>query len=226
MRLWIFSNHGYGFGEDVRDAALAWAGTRGIEALVALSARGVRPPAPRGLGDRIRAPVRRRRFEAWREDAARAIGVEPRILDDINAVEFLTELRPRDAGLVAGFNQIFHEDAIRRLDPFLNVHPSVLPLYRGPVPSRWCLANGETRSGFTFHRVAHAVDAGEVLHQESVDLTGCSTAEEVDRRISAVAARSTGALLDRILLGAGEFRTARLDAREVYRVHLPYGGPR
>lgn len=226
MRLFVFSNHGYGFGEDVRDAAAAWAATREIPCVVVLSGRGIRPERPPGggLASWARRANDRFRFARWRRDAARRIGRPPVILDDVNAASFASGIEAADAGLVCGFNQIFGPEAIARFGQLVNVHPSVLPLYRGPVPSRWCLVNGEAQSGFTLHRVVARIDAGEVLHQEAVSLAGCTTPEEADRRISRAAAAHLAALLDRVVLDRGDFAMTRLDAKAIYRVHRDYAG--
>jgi methionyl-tRNA formyltransferase len=146
------------------------------------------------------------------------------IVDDVNAASFVSSIEAADVGLVCGFNQIFGPEAIARFAQLVNVHPSVLPLYRGPVPSRWCLANGEAQSGFTLHRVTARIDAGEILHQEAVYLQGCTTVEEADRRISQAAAARIAVLLDRVVLGRGDFTLTRLDAKSIYRVHRDYAG--
>jgi methionyl-tRNA formyltransferase len=45
----------------------------------------------------------------------------------------------------------------------INLHPSSLPKYRGPLPLAWALRNGDDRIGVTWHRMTNRFDAGPVL---------------------------------------------------------------
>jgi methionyl-tRNA formyltransferase len=150
-----------------------------------------------------------------------ALGTAPILVPDVNAPEFLRRIGPSSVGLVAGFNQIFQPEAIARFHSLVNVHPSVLPLYRGPVPSRWCLKNGESRSGYTLHRVEPEIDAGEILHQGVVDIPADATEASLDRVIAETAAPVAARWLRE--LESGERWTAETaDARAVYETQLVY----
>ena len=48
----------------------------------------------------------------------------------------------------------------------INIHPSELPNYRGPVPTAWAVANGEKQFGITIHYVDENIDTGDILVQE------------------------------------------------------------
>lgn len=47
----------------------------------------------------------------------------------------------------------------------VNLHPSLLPAYRGRAPINWAILRGETRLGLTAHRVSEGVDTGAILEQ-------------------------------------------------------------
>ena len=49
-----------------------------------------------------------------------------------------------------------------------NVHPSLLPAYRGPMPLFWQFHAGEQRMGVTLHRMTQAIDQGPILAQQSI----------------------------------------------------------
>ena len=60
-----------------------------------------------------------------------------------------------------------------------NLHPSLLPAYRGPSPLFWQFRNGEQRMGMTLHRASAEVDAGPVVSSADVPVTPGASAGEV-----------------------------------------------
>lgn len=52
----------------------------------------------------------------------------------------------------------------------VNVHPSLLPKYRGPAPIHWTLINGETVTGITTFQLTETIDAGNILLQREVQI--------------------------------------------------------
>jgi len=52
----------------------------------------------------------------------------------------------------------------------INMHPSLLPAYRGPSPYFWIYYNHEPRTGVTIHRIDAGEDSGDILAQESVEV--------------------------------------------------------
>ncbi len=48
----------------------------------------------------------------------------------------------------------------------INVHPSLLPKYRGSAPIQWAIANGDHITGVSIIRLAQKMDAGDILRQE------------------------------------------------------------
>lgn len=49
----------------------------------------------------------------------------------------------------------------------INVHPSLLPKYRGPSPIQWVLWNGERETAITIIKMSERMDAGNILYQEA-----------------------------------------------------------
>jgi methionyl-tRNA formyltransferase len=67
---------------------------------------------------------------------------------------------------------------------FLNVHPSLLPRYRGPYPLFWMLRHGDRGFGVTIHFMNEQLDTGDIAAQAEADLPdGCSS-EEADSTLS------------------------------------------
>lgn len=71
----------------------------------------------------------------------------------------------------------------------INVHPSLLPKYRGPNPYLQTILNGETTSGVTLHLVDDNYDTGAILIQDKVPIKAEDTSKELRER-TVVAARS------------------------------------
>jgi methionyl-tRNA formyltransferase len=89
-----------------------------------------------------------------------------------------------DGVVMASFDQIV---GLRALGlprhGWLNVHPSLLPAYRGPEPVYWAIADGAAVTGITLHRAAPKVDAGPILAQSRVPILDTDTAGTLTRRL-------------------------------------------
>lgn len=169
--------------------------------------------APRGLAA-LRAAWRRQRLR-WRT------GMAVWSVADVNAPAFLARVPAGADGLVAGFNQIFKPAAIERFASLVNVHPSLLPFYRGPTPSHWVLERGERATGFSLHRVVARIDAGEILAQGVVEVQGARDAADLDARIARAAAPVARRWLEHLENGAA-WIPERVDARAIYLHPVDY----
>ncbi|MFD6989034.1 methionyl-tRNA formyltransferase [Streptomyces sp. NPDC059943] len=79
-------------------------------------------------------------------------------------------LRAYEADLVVcyGFPWKFPSAALQAtMSGAINVHTSMLPKYRGPIPVNWAIRNGDREIGVTVHRMNEEFDSGEILVQES-----------------------------------------------------------
>jgi len=89
-----------------------------------------------------------------------------------------------DLVVLAGFMKIVRGEL---LDEFsgrmVNIHPSLLPKYKGLAAWKQALEAGETETGCTVHLVSAGVDSGKILGQARVSILEDYTAEEVHARI-------------------------------------------
>jgi methionyl-tRNA formyltransferase len=67
---------------------------------------------------------------------------------------------------------------------FMNIHPSLLPRYRGPYPLFWMLRHGERRFGVTIHFMDEDWDSGDIAAQAEVDLPDGISGDEADSTLS------------------------------------------
>ena len=89
-----------------------------------------------------------------------------------------------DLVALAGFMRILPADFVTRWDgKLLNIHPSLLPKYRGLDTHARALEAGDTHGGCSVHLVTPEVDAGEVLGQVAVAVLPGDTAETLAARV-------------------------------------------
>jgi len=69
---------------------------------------------------------------------------------------------------------------------FLNLHPSLLPLYRGPEPLFWLLRAGSRSTGVTLHFMDEHLDTGDIAAQAPIDLPDGASRAEVERLCAAL----------------------------------------
>jgi len=108
---------------------------------------------------------------------------------DPGLTSWVDDLAP-DFIVVACFEQILSEAfcALARRD-CLNIHPSLLPRYRGPTPLFWQLRAGEQATGVTLHRVTPEIDAGPIVDQQPVSLDDGLDGAAINERLAVAGAR-------------------------------------
>jgi len=100
--------------------------------------------------------------------------------------ELLRAVREDGVDLVAlcGFMRLLSADVIQRLGvPILNVHPSLLPAFRGLHPQRRALEAGVPVTGATVHFVDAGMDTGPILIQESLEVRPGDTEQTLSERL-------------------------------------------
>jgi methionyl-tRNA formyltransferase len=70
----------------------------------------------------------------------------------------------------------------------INVHFSLLPLYRGAAPANWAIVNGETSTGVTTMFIEEELDAGPVLIQRETLIGDTETTPELMQRLAIIGA--------------------------------------
>jgi len=87
-----------------------------------------------------------------------------------SALQRIKDINP-DLILVASFGQVISKE-ILNLPKFgsLNIHPSLLPKYRGPSPIQQVIIDGEKEAGVTIMKMIERVDAGPIITQRKIDI--------------------------------------------------------
>lgn len=131
---------------------------------------------------------------------------------DVNSVENLNRLREWDTDLLISIScpQIFKHDLIKLPHKgCLNLHGSLLPEYRGVMPSFWVLANGEKEAGSTLFFVNEKIDAGDVLVQRRFPIHAHDTLDSFIRTSKKIGAEMVIEGIEKI--SKGYFETKPLD---------------
>ena len=91
-----------------------------------------------------------------------------------------------DGMVMASFDQIVGTRALEiPAHGWLNIHPSLLPKYRGPEPVYWAIADGGKETGVTLHRAVAKFDSGPILGQAGVAIEDDDTAGTLTKRLVA-----------------------------------------
>jgi len=123
------------------------------------------PDRPRGRGRKSEAPPVKKAAEKYGIPV-----LQPERVRDDEFLQVFRELTPELVVLVA-FGQILPGEIIDfPAMGCINVHPSLLPRYRGAAPINWALIRGEVRTGVTVIRMDAGVDSGDILLQEETPI--------------------------------------------------------
>ena len=85
--------------------------------------------------------------------------------------------------LSLGFPYIIPKSIYSRHKIALNIHPTLLPKYRGPTTGAYILINNEVESGSTVHLIEEDADKGAIVAQSHVFLTPFDTLRSLQRKV-------------------------------------------
>lgn len=103
--------------------------------------------------------------------------------DETQVLESLREL-DIEFVLVCGFQHILRRPIIDAAKFCFNVHPSLLPAYRGPEPIVWGLLRHEKKFGITIHEVNEMIDQGDIVAQGEVTRPALPLQAVVESKLS------------------------------------------
>jgi methionyl-tRNA formyltransferase len=156
------------------------------------------PDRPRGRGRRLASPPA--------AEAAVELDLPLHQTESVNrpeSVEALAAVRP-DAVAVCAFGQLIKEPLLSEY-LMLNVHPSLIPRWRGAAPIERTLMAGDKRAGATIMRVTEDLDAGPVAIQEQIEVGDGDDYGSLSGRLAKLGGEILVEALDRIAQGSLEF---------------------
>ena len=141
------------------------------------------PDKPSGRGLKVRAtPVK---------VLAREKGIEvlaPPSLNDKSFIKRLVSVSS-EVFVVVSYGRIIPKNVLdaARIIP-VAVHPSLLPLYRGAAPINWVIINGESKTGTSIIKVSEKVDAGDIIAQRPLHISGSDDAVTLSDKLARLSA--------------------------------------
>lgn len=88
-----------------------------------------------------------------------------------------------DLIILAGYMRILSKKFVNSFDKIINVHPSLLPKYKGLNTVQRALDAGDTVVGCTVHYVTEELDSGDIIYQGLVDVEPNDTVKTLTKKI-------------------------------------------
>ncbi|HEX7334631.1 MAG TPA: methionyl-tRNA formyltransferase [Pyrinomonadaceae bacterium] len=104
-----------------------------------------------------------------------------------------------EVAVVVAYGRILPDEFLRApRRGCINVHFSLLPLYRGAAPANWAIVNGEKQTGVTTMFIEPTLDTGPILLQSKTEIGATETAPELMERLAEIGAGLLGETLARL----------------------------
>lgn len=115
---------------------------------------------------------------------------QPVKIREESAVEELRKYQA-DMFVVAAFGQLLTEE-ILNMPKYgcINIHASLLPMYRGAAPIQWVIIRGEKETGITIMQMDKGLDTGDMLLKKVLPLDGTETGESLHDRLAVLGAEA------------------------------------
>ena len=165
-----------------------------IEADYDIAAVVTKPDSRKGRGHTLSPPsvkviASQHNIPVWQPDKLNTIE------DDIRKLGTVT-------GVLVSYGKIIPKSTIDLFSPgIINVHPSLLPKYRGPSPIESAILHGDKTTGVSIMQLSAEMDAGPIYAQQEYTLQGTETRPELYQHLSAEGTTLLLETLPKILTG-------------------------
>lgn len=160
-----------------------------------ISAVVTKPDSRKGRGQSYSQPAvkqyaRQHHIRVW----------QPYSLSDI--VEDIKSLQPA-IGVLVAYGKIIPQNIIDLFSPgIINVHPSLLPKYRGPSPIESAILNQDSETGVSIMQLDAKMDAGPVYFQSKLNLNGSETKLDLYSQLFSMGSQALADRLNHIISGS------------------------
>ena len=165
-----------------------------IEADYIIGAVVTRPDSKSGRGQKLVAPL----VKQIAETHGIPVWQPTKLIDIIPDIQAFGDV----IGVLSSYGRIIPQAIIDLFNPgIINIHPSLLPLYRGPSPIETAIISGDPQTGVSIMKLTAEMDAGPVYAQEVYPLDGTETAPQLYETLSALGGRMLVETLPEIMKG-------------------------
>ena len=167
-----------------------------VEANYHIAAVVTKPDSKSGRGQTLNAPAVKKyaqshNIEVW----------QPSQVTEIN--DKIQALGSDVIGVLVSFGKIIPKSTIDLFNPgIINIHPSLLPIYRGPSPIESAIKNGDKQTGVSIMQLTPKMDAGPIYGQVIHPLLGNETGPELYKTLAGAGSAALLALLPHIVEGS------------------------
>jgi methionyl-tRNA formyltransferase len=148
-----------------------------------IAAVWTQPDKPAGRGDKMHSPPIKDFALAHGLPVAQPLKIKTQEAKDLFAAY------DADLAVVVAYGRILPSEFLRApRRGCINVHFSLLPLYRGAAPTNWAIINGEAKTGVTTMFIEEELDAGPILLQRETLIRKTETTPELMQRLAIVGA--------------------------------------
>lgn len=90
-----------------------------------------------------------------------------------------------DLGILVAYGQIISDNILNSFKlGIINLHPSLLPKYRGPSPIQYVLLNNENATGVSLIKLDHGLDSGPLLAQKQINIANNDDYQSLSNKLS------------------------------------------
>lgn len=153
-----------------------------------------KPDSRKGRGQKLQAPKVKQIGEKFNIPV-----IQPQKISEIT--DFVKKFE-KPAGVLVSFGRIIPQEIIDLFTPaIVNVHPSLLPKYRGPSPIESAILNGDKKTGVSLMKLSKEMDAGDVYSQKEIELSKTETASGLYKTCGEIGAEMLVRNLPKIISG-------------------------
>ena len=173
------------------------------------------PDRPSGRGKKLKPPpvkeiATNQELKVYQPEKVRAT----------ESVDTLKKLNP-DVMVVAAFGQLLPKEVLDIPScGVINLHPSLLPKYRGAAPIQWTLINGEVETGVTLMLLDIGEDTGDIICMERIPIGLQDTAETLHQKLADIGARLLVDVLANLTPGAPPSATPQKHSKATHAPRL------
>lgn len=120
-------------------------------------------------------------------------GIRVETPDSVNTKEFVGFLKDLEIDyiVVVAFGQLIKDDLLDSFkDRIINLHPSLLPLYRGASPMQFTLLNGDEKTAATAMLIERGMDSGDILVKKEMDVLDTDNYFDLEEKLGKMGAEA------------------------------------